>query len=195
MAAGATTRSPEAFLCERLYIRQSRALRAPSYFVAAWRNQILANPGSPRARLRLLLLLAPLALLAMAGCEAARFTATSGWSGAVVAGDAIYIGSRQAELLALDKEQRRSPVELPGQQRRKPGRDIRQPRRDGKPDILGRLRRGDRNSARHRPRHAGQGLGVPHRRPHCRIAHGGRGHGNRGFLRWKPLRPGRSPGD
>ena len=64
----------------------------------------MANPGSPRARLRLLLLLAPLALLAMAGCEAARFTATSGWSGAVVAGDAIYIGSRQAELLALDKD-------------------------------------------------------------------------------------------
>ena len=51
------------------------------------------------------LLLVPLALFTVAGCEAAgRFTASSGWSGAVVADDVIYIGSQEAELLALDKD-------------------------------------------------------------------------------------------
>ncbi|MFH1560496.1 MAG: PQQ-binding-like beta-propeller repeat protein [Chloroflexota bacterium] len=47
----------------------------------------------------------PLALFTVAGCSAAgRIEASSGWSGAVVADDVIYVGSRQAELLALDKE-------------------------------------------------------------------------------------------
>ena len=63
-----------------------------------------AQTVSPAARLRLWLLVAPLLLLA-AGCEAGRFTAESGWSGAVVAGDVVYIGSRQAQLLALDRQQ------------------------------------------------------------------------------------------
>ena len=64
-----------------------------------------AHLATPAARTRLWLLLLPLLLLAAAGCEAGRFTAESGWSGAVVAGDVVYIGSRQAQLLALDREQ------------------------------------------------------------------------------------------
>jgi outer membrane protein assembly factor BamB len=46
----------------------------------------------------------PLALLAVAGCQTGGFSAESGWSGAVVTDDVIYIGSQEAELLALDRK-------------------------------------------------------------------------------------------
>ena len=65
----------------------------------------MAQSASPAARYSLWLLLLPLMLLAAAGCEAGRFNAESGWSGVAVAGDVVYVGSREAELLALDRSQ------------------------------------------------------------------------------------------
>ncbi len=73
--------------------------------MATQRDHSPARPATPAATIRLWLLVVPFALLAAIGCEAGRFTAESGWSGAVVAGDVVYIGSRQAELLALDRQQ------------------------------------------------------------------------------------------
>ena len=72
--------------------------------MAIQRDHSPARPVTPAASFRLWLLIVPFALLAAIGCEAGRFTAESGWSGAVVAGDVVYIGSRQAELLALDRQ-------------------------------------------------------------------------------------------
>ena len=58
----------------------------------------------------------PLALLAVAGCGAAGFSVASGWSGAVVADDVVYIGSQEAELLALDRENGSLRWSFPGDQ-------------------------------------------------------------------------------
>ena len=69
-----------------------------------WRNHIVANSELFKPTIYLWLLAGIVTLLVLTGCDAGRFTASSGWSGAVVADDVIYIGSRQAELLALDKE-------------------------------------------------------------------------------------------
>ena len=75
-----------------------------TYSVQTWRNHIAANSEPFKPAIYLWLLSCILALLVLAGCDTGRFKASSGWSGAVVADDVIYIGSRQAELLALDKE-------------------------------------------------------------------------------------------
>ena len=72
--------------------------------MAKLRLHSLTRNASTAARLRTWLLVVPLLLLAALGCEAGRFTAESGWSGAVVAGDVVYIGSREAQLLALDRQ-------------------------------------------------------------------------------------------
>ena len=49
------------------------------------------------------LLALSLAVIALAGCDARDLGPDSGWSGATVTEDAVYIGSREDELLALDR--------------------------------------------------------------------------------------------
>ncbi len=44
-----------------------------------------------------------LAVIVLAGCDARDLGPDSGWSGAAVTEDAVYIGSREDELLALDR--------------------------------------------------------------------------------------------
>ncbi len=57
----------------------------------------------PRGWLGLLLLIIPLVTLLTTAC-AGGFAAQGGWSGPVVSGDLIYVGTREGRLLALDKE-------------------------------------------------------------------------------------------
>ncbi len=60
------------------------------------RRTMTAMPSMVR-----LLLVLPLILLALAGC--ARINNPEGWSGAVIVGDALYTGTEEGELVALDR--------------------------------------------------------------------------------------------
>jgi len=68
------------------------------------RNQVVPNRGSSRARAGWWLLLVVLALVALAGCTQGISKPSSGWSGAAVGEDALYIGSRESKVLALSRE-------------------------------------------------------------------------------------------
>ncbi|SVD60419.1 uncharacterized protein METZ01_LOCUS413273, partial [marine metagenome] len=45
-----------------------------------------------------------LAAIILPACGIDRFTATSGWSGPIISGDNLYVGSLEAKLLALNKD-------------------------------------------------------------------------------------------
>ena len=119
-----------------------RALDSPSFFMAIQADHSPARPATPAATIRLWLLVVPFVLLASLGCEAGRFTAES----RLVrrgGGRRCGIHRLQASRVAGPGQRaRHAPVALSQRRRGEPGGHLRQPGRDGRPGIRGRIRRG-----------------------------------------------------
>ena len=98
------TRSPEESR-QALYASPSGSgAGAASPSPAARRKDQGLSARAPRGTRSVLWLLAlALAVITLAGCDARDLGPDSGWSGVTVSEEAVFVGSREDELLALDR--------------------------------------------------------------------------------------------
>ena len=79
-------------------------------------NQTGAYPGRTRLSPALVLLTAIVLAVLLAGCAQSRNAATQSWSGVAVAGDSVYVGTREGHLIQLSLDAglaRIAPYQVP----------------------------------------------------------------------------------